>query len=63
MKNQSITINTDQISIYRGRAIGRAFHNAYMNFVKKPESEKIIEQRAKEIREKERIKQASNENT
>ncbi len=63
MKNQSITINTDQISIYRGRSLGRVFYNAYMNFVKEPENEKIIKQRAKEIREKERSEQASNENT
>lgn len=62
MKNQSITINTTQISTYRGRAIGRAFYNAYMNFVKDPEHEKMIEQRAEEIRERERKEQPSNEN-
>ena len=62
MKNQSITINTTQISTYRGRAIGRAFFNAYMNFVKDPENEKKIEQRAEEIREMERTEQSSNEN-
>ena len=47
-------IDTSQISAYRGRAIGRAFFNAYMNFVKDPENEKTIEQRAEEIRERER---------
>ena len=62
MKNQSITINTTQISTYRGRVIGRAFYNAYMNFVKDPEHEKMIEQRAEEIRERERTEQPSNEN-
>lgn len=62
MKNQSITINTTQISTYRGRAIGRAFYNAYMNFVKDPEHEKMIEQRAEKIRERERTEQPSNEN-
>lgn len=54
MKNQSITINTTQISTYRGRAIGRAFYNAFMKFVEDPENEKMIEQRAEEIRERER---------
>ena len=62
MKNQSITINTTQISTYRGRAIGRAFYNAYMNFVKDPEHEKMIEQRAEEIREKEKTEQGSHKN-
>lgn len=62
MKNQSITINTTQISTYRGRAIGRAFYNAYMTFVKDPEHEKMIEQRAEKIRERERTEQPSNEN-
>ena len=51
---RNITIDTAQISTYRGRAIGRAFYNAYMNFVKDPEHEKMIEQRAEEIRERER---------
>ncbi|MBP3369460.1 MAG: hypothetical protein J6L85_01800 [Clostridia bacterium] len=48
------SIDTSKISTYRGRAIGRAFYNAYMNFVKDPENEKMIEQRAEEIRERER---------
>lgn len=54
MASQTITVDTSQISAYRGRAIGRAFFNAYMNFVKDPENEKMIEQRAEEIRERER---------
>lgn len=49
---RNITIDTAQISTYRGRAIGRAFFNAYMNFVKDPEHEKMIEQRAEEIRKR-----------
>ncbi len=54
MAGQTMTVDTSQISAYRGRAIGRAFFNAYMNFVKEPENEKMIEQRAEEIRERER---------
>lgn len=54
-------IDTSQISAYRGRAIGRAFFNAYMNFVKDPEHEKMIEQRAEEIRERERKERTANE--
>ena len=52
------SIDTSKISTYRGRAIGRAFYNAYMNFVKDPEHEKMIEQRAEEIRERERKEKA-----
>lgn len=55
------SIDTSKISTYRGRAIGRAFYNAYMNFVKDPEHEKMIEQRAEEIRERERKERTSNE--
>ena len=62
MKNHSIIINTTQISTYRGRAIGRAFYNAYMDFVKDPENEKMIEQRAEEIREREKTEQSSHKN-
>lgn len=51
---KSISIDTSKISPYRGRAIGRAFFNAYMKFVENPENEKIIEQRAEEIRDRER---------
>ena len=58
MASQTITVDTSQISVYRGRAIGRAFYNAYMNFVKDPENEKMIEQRAEEIRERERKEKA-----
>ena len=58
---RNITIDTAQISTYRGRAIGRAFYNAYMNFVKDPEHEKMIEQRAEEIRERERKERTANE--
>ena len=54
MASRTITVDTSQISAYRGRAIGRAFFNAYMNFVKDPENEKMIERRAEEIRERER---------
>lgn len=54
MKKQSIKIDTAQISTYRGRAIGRAFYNAYMKFVENPDNEKMIEKRAEEIRERER---------
>jgi len=56
---RNITIDTAQISTYRGRAIGRAFYNAYMNFVKDPEHEKMIEQRAEEIREQEKKEKAA----
>ena len=62
MAGQTITVDTSQISAYRGRAIGRAFFNAYMNFVKDPEHEKMIEQRAEEIREKEKTEQGSHKN-
>ncbi len=62
MKNQSITINTSQISTYRGRAIGRAFYNAYMKFIEDPKNEKMIKQRAEEIREKEKTEQGSHKN-
>ena len=62
MAGQTITVDTSQISAYRGRAIGRAFYNAYMNFVKDPEHEKMIEQRAEEIREKEKTEQGSHKN-
>ena len=55
------SIDTSKISTYRGRAIGRAFYNAYMNFVKDPENEKMIEQRAEEIRERERKERTANE--
>ena len=58
MAGQTITVDTSQISAYRGRAIGRAFFNAYMNFVKDPENEKMIEKRAEEIRERERKEKA-----
>lgn len=54
MASQTITVDTSQISAYRGRAIGRAFYNAFMKFVEDPENEKMIEQRAEEIRERER---------
>ncbi|MBQ9750582.1 MAG: hypothetical protein IJV87_08410 [Clostridia bacterium] len=53
------SIDTSKISTYRGRAIGRAFYNAYMNFVKDPEHEKMIEQRAEEIREQEKKEKAA----
>lgn len=54
MSGQTITVDTSQISVYRGRAIGRAFYYAYMDFVREPEHEKMIEQRAAEILEEER---------
>ena len=53
-EKRGLQIDTSKISAYRGRAIGRAFFNAYMNFVKDPENEKMIEKRADEIRERER---------
>ena len=46
----TVTIDTSKIPAYRSRAIGRAFYNAYMDFVKDPEREKMIEARAAEIR-------------
>lgn len=58
---KSIAIDTSKISAYRGRAIGRAFFNAYMNFVKDPENEKMIEKHADEIRKRERKEKAPNE--
>ena len=62
MAGQTITVDTSQISAYRGRAIGRAFYNAFMKFIEDPENEKKIEQRAEEIRKKERTEQHSNGN-
>ena len=61
MKNQSIKINTSQISTYRARAIGRAFYNSYMKFIEDPKNEKMIEQYAEEIRERERKERTANE--
>ena len=57
---KSITIDTSHISPYRGRAIGRAFFNAYLNFVKDPENEKMIEQRSEEIRDLQLPKEVEN---
>ena len=55
-------IDTSKISVYRGRKIGEAFYNAYMNFIKDPENEKFIEQKAEELRERERKeREAKNE--
>lgn len=54
MPSKEITIDTSKISLYRGRAIGRAFYNAYMKFIENPENEKMIEKCAEEIRKKER---------
>ena len=54
MSNKTITIDTSRICIYRGRAIGRAFFNAYNKFISDPDNEKKIEQRAAEIREREK---------
>ena len=51
--SNKVVIDTSKISPYRGRAIGRAFYNAYMEFIKDSENEKMIEQRAEEIREME----------
>ena len=51
MSTKEIVIDTSKISPYRGRAIGRAFYNAYMEFIKDPENAKMIERRAEEIRE------------
>ena len=62
MAGQTITVDTSQISAYRGRAIGRAFYNAFMKFVEDPENEKMIEQRAEEIREREKTEQGSHKN-
>lgn len=62
MKKQIITINTAQIPAHCGRAIGRAFYNAYMEFIKDPQNEKMIEKRAEEIREMEKATRLSNEN-
>ncbi len=54
MANGALTIDTSKINPYRGRAIGKAFYNAYMDFIKNPENEKFIEARAAEIREREK---------
>lgn len=54
VKGGPIEIDTSKISPYRGRAVGRAFYHAYMNFIRDPENEKMIEQKAEEIRERER---------
>ena len=61
MPSKEITIDTSKISLYRGRAIGRAFYNAYMKFIEDPENEKMIEKRAEEIRNKERKEATSPE--
>ena len=50
LTNKNITVDTSKISPYRGRAIGRAFYNAYMNFIRNPENEKMLEQCAEEMR-------------
>lgn len=60
MAPNTTVIDTSKISAYRGRAIGRAFYNAFMDYIKDPEHEKMIENRAEEIREAER-KEAQNE--
>lgn len=54
MANGTLAIDTSKINPYRGRAIGKAFYNAYMDFIKSPENEKFIEARAAEIREREK---------
>ena len=54
MAKHAIAVDTSRISIYRGRKIGRAFYHAYMNFIKDPENERMIEKRADEIRKIER---------
>lgn len=46
-----MNIDTTKIPECRARAIGRAFFYAYMNFVQDPENAKMIERRAREIRE------------
>lgn len=61
MASQTIVIDTAKIPPHRGRAIGRAFFNAYMKFVEDPENEKMIEAKAEEIRERERKEQVHNE--
>lgn len=61
MSSKEITIDTSKISLYRRRAIGRAFYNAYMKFIEEPENEKMIEKRAEEIRNKERKEATSPE--
>lgn len=62
MEERIIKIDTSKISPYTGRKIGRAFYNAYMEFISDPENEKMIMKRAAEIREererKERLKKA-----
>ena len=51
MAKQEITFDTTKISPYRGHAVGRAFYNAFKDFVRSPENEKMIEARAAEIAE------------
>lgn len=48
-----VTIKTENINLYRGINVGRAFYYAFKKFVRDPENEKMIEQRAQEIRESE----------
>lgn len=48
-----MTIDTEKIPAFQGRFIGRAFYYAYMRFIEDPENEKMIKERAKELREKE----------
>ena len=52
MSEINIVINTAKIPPAKGRAIGKAFYNAYMNFISNPENEKMIEQEAEEIKTK-----------
>lgn len=54
MASGTVAIDTSKINPYRGRAIGKAFYNAYMDFIKNPDNEKFIEEKAAEIRERER---------
>lgn len=56
MEQKEIVIDTSNISPYRAMGIGRAFYHAYMEFIKDPENEKMIEKRAEEIRKEEEDK-------
>lgn len=48
-----IEIDTSKISPYTGRKIGRAFYNAFMEFISDPENEAMIERETAERRARE----------
>ena len=48
-------LDNGKFIVYYMFNVGRAFYHAYMNFIKDPENERMIEKRADEIRKIERV--------